>query len=251
LATLVDALTNRFSTRIFSVSESITDFLKSREHISAEKIVPLPNSVDRSMFAPPTESERARARQAFELPAGKIIVGAVGRMVPQKDFKTLILAARELQSTRPELVFVLFGSGPEEDELRELAAPLGSNFRFAGTVSDRSAIYRAIDVQVLSSRFEGLPMTLLEAMASGVPVIASNVDGVREIAAHGKDAVLIEPGDVHGFAVAIDHVTRGGSEIRAQIVAAGALMEQRFDAIRLSREMHSWYDKDVKHLLLR
>lgn len=251
LATLVDRLTNRFSTRIFSVSESITDFLKSKEQVSAEKIVPLPNSVDRSVFVPPTESQRSRARQTFGIPEGKIIVGAVGRMVPQKDFQTFVLAARELQLSRPDLVFVVFGSGPEEGELRKLAAPLGDRFRFAGIVSDRPAIYHALDAQVLPSRFEGLPMTLLEAMASGVPVIASNVDGVREIASHGKDAVLIEPGDVHGFAVAIDRVTRGGFEVREQIVAAEALMAQRFDAIRLSREMHSWYEKDVKHLLLR
>jgi glycosyltransferase involved in cell wall biosynthesis len=247
LATFADALTNRLSTRIFSVSESITDYLKRQERIPEERIVFLPNSVDRAVFRPSDDQRRKHARDVFGIPVGAKVVGAVGRMVPQKDFKTFVLAALELNRMRPDLVYVMFGSGPEEEMLRKLASPLGESFRFAGAVSDRPAIYAAIDALVLPSRFEGLPMTILEAMASGVPVIASNVDGIREISTHGREAALIAPGDVPAFVQAIDRITRGGYEVHQQIAAAEALMAERFDAIRLSREMHSWYEKDVKH----
>jgi len=245
LVTWIDAQMNRFSTRILPVSQSISRYLQQSENIPASKISYLPNSVDLESFHPASLAERTRAREIFGLPAGATVIGGVGRLVPQKQFETFVAAATELHRRRPDWIFVLFGSGPDEQALRAQAASLGSAFRFAGTSRDRAAIYHAIDVQVLPSRFEGMPMTILEGMASGLPVVATRVDGVLEMATDRKHVLLVNPGDVPALVQAISEAAEPTTAMKHMCLRAQAHVEKAYNSKTLSDQLHAYYREDV------
>ncbi|MEO8206385.1 MAG: glycosyltransferase, partial [Chthoniobacterales bacterium] len=172
-----DRLTNRLSSKILAVSESTDRFLTDVEKISPAKVLYLKNGIDTTRFQPAAPEVRQANRQKFGLPADAVIVGGVGRLHPQKNFALFLEIAALLRE--PHVVFALAGTGPEEAMLRQKAADLGLGERliFTGLVSDMAAFYSTLDVLLLTSRYEGMPMTVLEAMASGVPVIGSDLDG--------------------------------------------------------------------------
>ncbi len=242
---LIDSLTNHLSTRVLAVSRSVAELLTDIEGLPSERVTLLPNSVDLTVFAPPTDESRRSARERFGLPPDATVIGGVGRLVHQKNFDLLLTAARPILRARPGSVLAFFGSGPDETALRKNAADLGDAVRFAGTVSDRASLYHALDVVVLPSRYEGLPMTVLEAMASGVPVVASSVDGVREIATSGKDAVLAPSGDATAFTRAIERVLDDGPFRQGLIQRARSLVHKRFDAQSLAADLEAWYLHDL------
>jgi len=241
----IDAAMNRLSTRILTVSDSIHRFLSDVESIPAEKLTYLPNSVDLDQFHPAARDEREVARGLFGLPVGSTIIGAVGRFTAQKQFETFVQVAAVLREQHPDWVFALFGSGPEEQSLRKLAAGLGDGFRFIGATPHRASIYHALDVQVLTSKFEGLPMTMLEGMASGVPVVASRVDGVREVATDREHALLVDPGDTDGFVAAIVEIQSSAVLTEHLRKSARDLIEEKFSARLLSDRLHTLYKQDV------
>lgn len=249
LVTWIDRMMNHFSTRILAVSHSVADFLATAESISPNRITYLPNSVDIVEFRPASADEQRIARKNFNLPAAGVVVGGVGRLTGQKQFDVFVTAANALCSRHPDWTFVLFGSGPEEDRLRSLASGLGDAFRFAGTVEARETIYHALDVQVLPSRFEGMPMTMLEGMASGLPVVASRVDGVCEIATDGENALLVTPGDPAALANAIEQAAQTGTNLARLRAAAREHVAREFNAQILSGKLHALYGADIKVLI--
>lgn len=247
VVTRVDAVMNQFSTRILCVSHSITRFLSVVESVPADKLIYLPNSVDLNVFHPASVQERRLARERFDLPQDAIVIGGVGRLTAQKQFSVFVEMASLLLQRHPDWVFVLFGSGPDDVALRKQAESLGDSLRFMGSTEHRASIYHALDVQVLTSKFEGLPMTMLEGMASGVPVVASRVDGVMEIAKHGEHGLLVDPGLVGGFAEAVQDVLSQPALRDHLIAAARAMVCADFDARVLSRRLHALYKQDVEN----
>jgi len=240
LAIAVDRLTNRLSTRVLAVSKSIEKFNLEVEKLPPEKLTYFPNSVDLAGFHPPDAGQRHAARERFGLPSDAFLIGGVGRLTAQKNFGLLLEAAEPLLGNGVELA--IFGSGPEEELLRSRAA---ESVHFLGTVSERAAIYHSLDALVLPSRFEGLPMTVLEAMACGVPVLASAVDGVREIATPGVHALLAPSEDVAAFRSELQRLL-SEPNLRTRLAAnARQLVENRFDARMLAAELEKLYLHDL------
>ncbi len=246
LVTLVDALTNRLSTRVLAVSRSVERFAVDVEGVPAERVSYLPNSVDLTEFSPADADERSAARRQFGLPESGVIVGGVGRLVFQKNFDLLLEAVSPLLRQRPGVTVAIFGAGPDDAALREQARPLGDRVRFLGQVADRRAVYAALDLLVLPSRFEGLPMTALEAMAAGVPVVATAVDGMRElVAAEPGAARLVPVGDPVALREALARLLDDGSARSGLAATARPLVERRFDARRLAAELEALYSRDL------
>src|SRR5262249_54390261 len=130
------------------------------------------------------------------LPEDAFVLGTVGRVVAEKDHALLLRAAAPLVSERVRLVVI--GDGPLLAGLRAQAAMLGSRAAFihlAGARLDAGRLYPAFDAFVLSSRTEGLPLALLEAMASGLPVVATAVGGIPGVVVDGQTGRLVPPGD--------------------------------------------------------
>lgn len=172
---------------IFSVSEQLKRELVMRIGLPEESIQVLYNGVDLERFG---GSERDAARRQLGLSETDLVIGSVGRLVPVKNYGLLLKAVAALG--RKEVVTVLVGDGPERPGLEELAKSLGihDKVRFPGHRNDITSLLSMMDIFVLPSVNEGLSNTLLEAMASGVASVASNVGGNPEIISHEHDGYL-------------------------------------------------------------
>lgn len=202
LLRILDALGNRLASVVVAGSQSIRDFLCTKEGLPPKKVRVMYNGVDLERFSPsPNGRTREKCRQAFGLPLEAIIVGGVGRLHPQKDFSLFLEVGARALALFPQVFLVIAGEGPERPRLEALARGLGlgERLRFLGFVADMPAFYHSLDVLVFPSRYEGTCLTILEALAMGVPVISSEVDGPGEILEDGVTALLAPPGDLKAF----------------------------------------------------
>jgi glycosyltransferase involved in cell wall biosynthesis len=132
-------------------------------------------------------------------------VGAVGRLSPEKGFDVFVRAAAIVARHRPDVSFVLYGEGPLRPALEELIRREGLVGRFVlgGFRQDLPAVLPQLDVAVSSSHTEGLPVALLEAMAAGLPVVATRVGGTPEVVADGVTGLLVPPNDPAALAAKV------------------------------------------------
>ncbi len=181
---------------IFSVSEALKQELVARLGIPAGRLEMIHNGVDASHFVP---GNRTRDRATWGVAPGDVVVGSVGRLVTVKNFPLLLRAVSSLSTDR--IVVVLIGDGPERPALEAIARELGiaARVRFLGHREDVAELLPAMDIFVLPSVSEGISNTLLEAMAAGVAVVASNVGGNPEVVRDRVDGLLFESGDEAGL----------------------------------------------------
>ena len=177
--------------------------------VPARKLELLGNGVDLDRFRPRrSAAEVEKARLSLGVDGAGIVVGTVGRLVWQKGFRELFAAARHLRTIRPEVVFVIVG--PEDDakgdalDADDIAAATSiGNVVFAGHRDDVEDLYAGFDLFVLPSYREGFPRSAMEAAASGVPVIATDIRGCRQAVEHGITGRLVPLGDVNALVVAV------------------------------------------------
>jgi len=200
-----DAFWNYRSDRVIAVSESTRRYLLDREDLSDDLVTMIPNGIDTEEFCPPDDLGKEDARKRLAIPLDAFVIGGVGRLVSQKNFALFLDVAARMKKMHSKCLFLIAGTGPLESELREQATLLGldGNLRFLGHVGDRVGLYHALDVLLITSDFEGTPMVLLEAMASGLPVVATAVDGIAEVCTDRENALLIKPRDGCAFSEAL------------------------------------------------
>jgi len=192
----------------------------------------------------------AAAGRAFRSDAGvddrAPLVLSVGRFVEPKDQSTLMAAWRDVVSVVPAAVLALVGSGPLEGDLRATAATLGvgDSVRFVAPRPDLESAYSAADVFALSSLWEGLPYVILEAMAHGLPVASTDVDGIPEVVEHGVSGLLVPPRDPAALADAIVRLL-GDPAMRERMGESGQrIVRERFGLERMADELVAVY-RDV------
>ncbi len=158
--------------------------------ISSNKIEVIPNGRDMSVFKKATPAEDIRQLRTN---ADTKIVGTVGRLVKQKGHQDLLTAWEGVSSKYSNAELVIVGDGPEHETIEDRAAELGisSSVHLLGTRDDVPEILTALDIFVFPSHFEGLPGALIEAMASGLPIVATNVDGNAELIDHDTSGLLV------------------------------------------------------------
>jgi glycosyltransferase involved in cell wall biosynthesis len=190
--------------RVVACSESAG--ASFRTLVDEKLISAIPNGIDPSAVPPVTESAVRIARETLGVPASAVLVGAVGRLVPQKGFSFLLSAFRSvIDRTRADVRLVLLGTGPDEAALRRQAGEAGIADRvsFLGFRSDARELMVGFDVLVFSSLYEGLPMTLLEGMAARRCIVSTDAPGLGEVLTDGSDAVLARPRDPESLALAL------------------------------------------------
>lgn len=178
-------------------------------------------------------------------PDADFVIGAVGRLHVQKGFDVLIRAVAQLSDVH----LVLVGDGPEREALESLAAGLGIRHRLTvtGWVASAAACLRPFDVVAIPSRFEGLPLVLLEAMMSGCAVVATDVGSIRE-ALHDGDTGLLVPVDNPAALAAALRRLRTDSALRSRLGAAAAdCARRRFTAAAMAHGYERVYDEILKH----
>jgi glycosyltransferase involved in cell wall biosynthesis len=195
--------------------------------VAPERIEIVHNSIQPDWGRKAREPKTAAAFKAqLGIPPQRKVILIVGRLSREKDHLTLLEAVKRLGSADPHLIIV--GEGPErpriENQVRLL--DLAERVTFTGQQNSAEPYYGIADVAVLSSLSEGSPNALLEAMASGVPVVATSVGGIPEIVSDNESALLVRPGDVAGMSAAMERLL-----INQDL--AGRLMERSRELIRL------------------
>jgi glycosyltransferase involved in cell wall biosynthesis len=194
----LDRLTQAWADRYVCVSQAVADFSAAEIGLPLEKLVVIPNGIDLDKY--PRQPADLRA---LGIAAGRRVVVFVGRLTRQKGVEWLIEAAPHWLAKLPDCDLLLVGEGPLRASLEGTAraAGIGERVHFAGWRADVPEILAASDLLVLPSAWEGMPNVVLEAMASRLPVVASNVEGVRELlgpgaarqtVAHGDTQVLVD-----------------------------------------------------------
>lgn len=190
----------------------------------------------------PIAATRATALARLGLDGRRKVVGSVGNLVAKKDHATLLDAAELLADAADAPDVVIIGGGPLEDELRARAARGTGRVRVLGSRDDVTALLPALSVFVLSSRFEGLPIAMLEAMAAGVPVVATAVGGIPEVVREGVEGFLVPPADPVALADAIGKVLADDA-LGAVMGAAAAARAAQFDLRRAIDRTAAVYDE--------
>ena len=165
-----------------------------------------PNSVDVSRFAMRLYGDRTR--ELLRVAHDQFLWLAVGRLDQGKDYPNLLNAFSALAQRHPNIRMIVAGEGPLKSELDSLIQHLGIEGRVSllGLRSDMPALYAASDALVLSSAWEGMPNVVLEAMASGKPVIATSVGAVQEVVSDGETGLIVSPRDHEGLANAMEQM---------------------------------------------
>jgi glycosyltransferase involved in cell wall biosynthesis len=181
--------------RVLAISDSVRDFAVERMGFARERVEVLTYPLPRHSFTPPTAGEVAARRAHHGIAPGDPVVGAVTRFYPAKGIRHLVDAFPAVRSAHPRAWLVLLGQGPEEKALRERARELGIAERviFAGFQRDAHVYVGGFDVAVTPSLEEGFGLVALEALALGVPVVASRVGGLPDIVVDGTTGLLVEP----------------------------------------------------------
>jgi glycosyltransferase involved in cell wall biosynthesis len=170
------------------------------------------------------------------------VVGFVGRLVPIKDARCFLEAASRVAEFRPDVDFVIAGDGEMRDSLEtEARRRLPDRVRFLGWVSNLVALYQAIDVVVLTSRLEGTPTALVEASASGVPAVATDVGGVSDIVREGKTGLLAERGNAAAIADRVLQLLEDSDMRRLMGSEGRAWVRERFSVDRLADDLVGLY----------
>jgi glycosyltransferase involved in cell wall biosynthesis len=236
--------TARFADGLIAVSNEVRDFAISRTHVAPDKLCVIPNSVALQRFAHQEEAGRG-ARREFGIDPGAPLLGIIARLAPQKDHQTFLEAAARIHSALPEARFLIVGDGPLRETLVRRAGELGVDQAviFCGVRSDIPAIMAALDLLVLSSRWEGLPVALVEGMAAARPVVATAVGGVPEVVLHGSTGLLVPPADPEALADAcIQALT--DPDLRARLGRAGrARAEAHFSLDAMVRQTSQLYEE--------
>ncbi|HRD86742.1 MAG: TIGR03088 family PEP-CTERM/XrtA system glycosyltransferase [Candidatus Accumulibacter sp.] len=191
--------------RYITVSAELRNYLVERVGISSRRVTQIINGVDTVRYAPATHAERWQSLPAGFAVPGSVLIGTVGRLQAVKDQATLLRAfarvSRDGDAAASRARLVIVGDGPLRESLRRLAAELGvsSLTWFPGAVSNVSELLQAFDLFVLPSLAEGISNTLLEAMATGLPLLATQTGGNVELVANELSGHLFQPRDVAGL----------------------------------------------------
>jgi glycosyltransferase involved in cell wall biosynthesis len=230
----VDALVLRFARSIVAVSREIRRDLIST-NIPAANIHVIANGIDLDRFRPSRSTIRLKADLGIR--EDDVVVTIIGRLSPEKGHGTFLEAARRVCSRKDHVRFLIVGDGPMREELHAEAVRLNLERRviFTGFRNDIPEIYALSDLMVNASSIEGLPMTVLEAMASKVPVIATRAGGIPDVITQNETGVLVDGGDVDALSTAIDSLI--DDEPRRRRLAAAA-----FDHVRLSHSLKRMCD---------
>jgi len=241
---LADRLLRARTDGAIAVSRSTREFLVKQRFVPEDRVRLIWNGAPLDEFAPVSRERALAVRRELGLPEDALVVGTIGRLNAQKGHRFLLEAAARLLSSRPETRVLVAGDGDLMDELRGQAATLGIAERvvFAGHRTDVPGLLGALDVFCISSLYEGTPLALFEAMASGRAVVSTSVDGCREVLEDGVTGVLVAPADARALADGLDRVL-GDASLRAALGRRALAVSRRYDVRTCVDEMQAFYEE--------
>lgn len=237
----IERLLARTTTRLIALSDGLVEDLAERYRIArSDRFSIVPLGFDFSSFAD-LERHRGSLRRRLGVDDQRPLVGIIGRMVPVKDHATFVEAAAILARRRDDVAFVFVGGGELEETIRAelVRRGLAARAHLLGWTQQLAPIYADLDVVALSSINEGTPVTLIEGMAAGVPIVATAVGGVADLLRDGRRGALVPPRDPTALADAIERALTPGARISAQSMRPEIIAE--FGEARLCADLARLY----------
>ena len=238
---LLYRLAARFAERFCGVTDEVVASAGRWGSIPRSKLKTVLNGVNAVQFG--DRSPRDQIREQFAIPSSARVVGSVGRLDEVKQQDLLLAGVAKLSAEYDDVRVLLVGDGPMRRDLEDLAKSLGlaERVHFAGFQSAPEHYYAAMDVFALTSRIEGLPLALLEAWASGLPVVCSAVGGIPKLLKHGETGLLFARGDTGGFTEALRSMFSNASSATTMADAGQTLVREKYSLERMANEYEHHY----------
>ncbi len=200
---IINRFLARLTDRIVAVSETVKKDILKYDGLHENKVIVIHNGIDTARFS---DIDGKAIRSEFNIPCDVPVIGTIGRLTLQKGIKYLIKATSVIKKRFPRITLFIVGDGPIREELQHYAKTFGLNRHaiFTGFRRDVSSLLAAMDIFVLPSLWEGLPNALLEAMASGKPIITTDIPPIREVINSENVGILIPPKDSTALALSIE-----------------------------------------------
>ena len=229
---------------LVALSQSHRRYLVEKEGLPDRLMHVIPNGVDTGLFAPPSAAERASRRAEFGFSETDVVFAAVGSLKPIKRVDLLLRAISGVMKKDHRVRLLLVGDGPDRAMLESLAVEMGiaSQVTFAGLRSDAHAVMGAADALVISSRSEAFPKVVLEAMATGLPVIATDVGSVSEMVENGRSATVVPPGDEAALASAIEAMVEAPQQRQVFGARGREIVLQKFTIEKMCAAREQLFD---------
>ncbi|ETX09180.1 MAG: hypothetical protein ETSY2_01030 [Candidatus Entotheonella gemina] len=239
---VIDRLVSCCVSHIIAVSEAAARFLTEHKRIPVNKITVIPNGRDLRAFQPGRRAGSA-IRKRFQVPASAPVLGVIGRLETQKGHQYLLRALPQICAAFPDTRLLLVGEGSLYAALQAQAKDLGvhDNVIFAGFQRDIPAFLEAMDIVVLPSLHEGLPLTAIEASAMAKPIVATAVDGTPEVVRDDTTGILVPPAAPDDLANAVLTLLQRPDLAFRYGAAAHAWVRQQFDLQRQVDETERLY----------
>jgi len=239
---LIDRATTGLVSRYVAVCESDARFLTEKKGVPAKKITVIHNGIETHRFHS-LQGARSAIRNSIGATESHIVLIVVARLHSGKGHRVLLQALHLLTRIHPNLRLVCVGEGEEEAELKNLchAFALESHVKWMGHQSNIPEWLAAADINVLPTHYEGLPLTILEAMAAGLPTVASAVGGIPDAIESGVSGLLVPPGEPGALASALSTLIRSAATRARMADAARARVTLHFDLSQQVRNTENMY----------
>jgi glycosyltransferase involved in cell wall biosynthesis len=234
-------IAGRFADLFFCLTTDMANEVAARGIVPQSKIRVIANGIDLSRFQ--QARDKNRLRESLGLPIGIPLIGTIGRLVEVKRQDVLLRGFANLRDRAPEAHLVFVGDGPLLPELSALAETLHVRpyTHFVGYQAHPEDYLQALDVFALTSRSEGMPQTIMEASAAGIPVIASRVGGLPEIIEHEQSGLLFPAGDEAALAAGIWQLLSEKERAREMSEVGKRRVAERFDVRRMAADYHEYF----------
>jgi glycosyltransferase involved in cell wall biosynthesis len=243
---VMERLLSRPADALIAVADQQRAAIIRHHRVKPERIRTILNGVQPNPFANDA-AQRARARAEFGIADGEPVVGTIAVLSRQKGVTHLLQAARSVLASQPRARFLIVGGGPLEQQLREEARGLnlGGRVHFTGWRKDVQHILPAFDMFVMSSLWEAMPLTLLEAMAAKLPIVVTDVGDNRNLVGQGECACVVPPADAAALAKGIELLLEDRDQARRLGDAAGKAFQARFTVGHMIAAHERFYENSV------
>lgn len=237
-------LASRGATAVLANSEAVARSLREEDGVAARRIEVIPNFVDAAAFMPPDPARRSGQLAGWGVPPGARVVGVVARLSDVKDHATFLRAMVPVVERFPDVHGLLLGEGPHRPAIEALVGQLGlaGRVHLAGEVAPSPNPHGWLDLSVLTSRTEGFPNSLVEAMAAGRPVVATRVGGVPDAVVHGETGLLVPPADPAALTTALGELLENPGRAAALGAAGRLRAEALYHVDRVIPRLAAWYE---------
>jgi len=239
----IEKILAAFTTRIITISPAQKEEIQSLLGLSEKKFAVIPLGFNLDKFEKCKELSSGEFRKAINAGPEDFVITIVGRIVPIKNHALFLKVARLLLEKHNNLRFAIVGGGELQEQTEALARQLGISERvvFAGWWSEIEKVYADTDITVLTSDNEGTPVCLIESLSAGVPVVSTDVGGVRDVVKDGESGLIALPADSSSLFAAIDELILN-PELRMRMGERGRIaMRQRYSFDKLKSDIIAFY----------